>query len=96
MAILGYSFVIFSVNFLQRDEILFDQRDNLGIFRSPGVENRTRNWLSRALSRRGAHVTVGTHGVRETVGIPGTGLSYTANRRALVRHMARSGRSLRD
>jgi hypothetical protein len=31
-----------------------------------------------SVGRRGAHFTVGTHGTRETVGIPGTGVSYTA------------------
>lgn len=33
-----------------------------------------------SVGRRGFHVTGASHGVRETVGIPGTGISYTATR----------------
>jgi hypothetical protein len=33
--------------------------------------------VSTSLGVRGAHVTVGHGKVRETVGLPGTGLSYT-------------------
>ncbi len=32
---------------------------------------------SISAGKRGAHVTIGRHGVRHTVGLPGTGLSYT-------------------
>lgn len=32
---------------------------------------------SISAGKRGAHVTIGKHGVRRTVGLPGTGLSYT-------------------
>ncbi|AGK97640.1 DUF4236 domain-containing protein [Clostridium pasteurianum] len=32
---------------------------------------------SVSVGRRGAHVTIGKQGVRKTVGIPGSGLSYT-------------------
>lgn len=34
--------------------------------------------VSTSIGGRGAHITVGHGKVRETVGIPGTGLSYTA------------------
>jgi len=35
-----------------------------------------------SFGRRGAHVTVGPKGTRETVGIPGTGISYTTTQPA--------------
>lgn len=34
---------------------------------------------SLSVGVRGAHVTVGGHGVRRTVGLPGTGLFYTSH-----------------
>src|SRR5512138_1232399 len=44
----------------------------------PGVRlNVSRSGFSTSIGTRGAHVTVGHGQVRETVGIPGTGLSYT-------------------
>ena len=44
----------------------------------PGVRlNFSRSGVSTSVGVRGAHVTLGHGQVRETVGIPGTGLSYT-------------------
>jgi len=44
----------------------------------PGVRlNFSKSGVSTSVGVRGAHVTLGHGKVRETVGIPGTGLSYT-------------------
>jgi hypothetical protein len=44
----------------------------------PGIRlNLSRSGVSTSVGVRGAHVTIGHGQVRETVGIPGTGLSYT-------------------
>jgi hypothetical protein len=44
----------------------------------PGVRlNVSKSGLSASLGRRGAWLTFGPKGTRATVGIPGTGLSYT-------------------
>jgi|SRR5882757_8857 len=44
----------------------------------PGVRlNLSRSGVSTSVGVRGAHITVGHGKVRETVGLPGTGLSYT-------------------
>jgi hypothetical protein len=44
----------------------------------PGVTvNLSRSGVSTSLGVKGAHVTIGHGQVRETVGIPGSGLSYT-------------------
>ena len=44
----------------------------------PGVRlNLGKRGVSTSIGGRGAHVTLGHGQVRETVGIPGTGLSYT-------------------
>jgi hypothetical protein len=46
----------------------------------PGVRvNLGKRGASLSVGVRGAHVTVGHGKVRETVGIPGTGLSYTTS-----------------
>ena len=45
---------------------------------APGVRiNLSKSGVSTSIGTRGAHVTVGHGQVRETVGIPGSGLSYT-------------------
>jgi hypothetical protein len=45
----------------------------------PGVRmNLSRSGPSLSFGVRGAHVTVGSKGVRRTVGVPGTGLFYTS------------------
>ncbi len=50
---------------------------------APGIRvNLSRSGASTSLGARGARVTVGHGRVRETVGVPGTGLSYTAVRSA--------------
>lgn len=44
----------------------------------PGVTcNLSRRGISTRLGTKGAHVTVGHGKIRETIGLPGTGLSYT-------------------
>jgi hypothetical protein len=44
----------------------------------PGVSiNLSRSGVTTSIGVKGAHVTVGHGKVRETVGLPGTGLSYT-------------------
>ena len=39
-----------------------------------------RGLSSLSFGRRGSVLNIGRHGVRETVGLPGTGLSYTTDR----------------
>ena len=47
----------------------------------PGVRlNLSRSGISTSVGVRGAHVTVGRGRLRKTVGIPGSGLSYTESR----------------
>lgn len=44
----------------------------------PGVRlNLSKSGVSTSIGVRGAHVTLGHGQVRETVGVPGTGISYT-------------------
>src|SRR5260221_11280088 len=44
----------------------------------PGLRlNMGKRGVSASVGVRGAHVTVGHGKIRETVGVPGTGLSYT-------------------
>lgn len=44
----------------------------------PGVKlNFSKSGVSTSVGKRGAHVTVGHGKVRTTVGVPGTGVSYT-------------------
>jgi hypothetical protein len=44
----------------------------------PGIRlNVGKRGVSTSIGVRGAHITVGNGQVRETVGLPGTGLSYT-------------------
>jgi hypothetical protein len=40
--------------------------------------NLSKSGVSTSIGVRGAHVTVGHGQVRETVGIPGSGISYTS------------------
>lgn len=49
------------------------------IFRlAPGVQlNLSKSGASVSLGRKGATVNIGGKGVRETVGLPGSGLSYS-------------------
>jgi hypothetical protein len=45
----------------------------------PGLSvNLSKSGPSLSLGMRGAHVTFGSHGIRKTVGIPGTGIYYTS------------------
>jgi hypothetical protein len=54
--------------------IRFRRRLNI----SPGFSlNLGKRGASLSLGRRGAHVTLGHGQLRETAGLPGTGLSYT-------------------
>ncbi len=48
----------------------------------PGLTvNLSRSGVSASVGVKGAHVTVGRGHVRETVGLPGTGISYTETQR---------------
>ena len=50
---------------------------------APGVRiNLSKSGVSTSIGARGAHVTIGHGQVRETVGIPGSGLSYTEQQRS--------------
>lgn len=54
----------------------FRFRRSLRLF--PGVRiNLSRSGISASIGVRGAHITVGHGKVRETVGLPGSGISYT-------------------
>ena len=45
----------------------------------PGVKmNLSKGGVSFTFGSKGYHVNVGKHGVRQTVGIPGTGISHTS------------------
>jgi hypothetical protein len=45
---------------------------------SPGISlNFNKKSASASFGRPGAHITVGPKGRRTTIGLPGTGLSYT-------------------
>jgi hypothetical protein len=51
-------------------------RRTLKVF--PGVRlNINKRGLSTSFSFRGFHITLGKRGIRRTVGLPGTGLSFT-------------------
>lgn len=46
---------------------------------APGVTlNVSKTGASISVGRRGAHITFARSGTRQTVGIPGTGISYTS------------------
>lgn len=50
---------------------------------APGIRvNLSRSGVSTSVGVRGAHVTVGHGRVRESVGLPGTGFSYTTTQSA--------------
>lgn len=47
---------------------------------APGIRiNASLGGLSTTVGRRGASINIGKRGVRGTVGVPGTGVSYTSN-----------------
>lgn len=49
---------------------------------APGIKlNLTHRGVSASVGKQGANVTVGRGRVRGTVGAPGTGLSYSAEKR---------------
>lgn len=59
----------------------FRFRRSMKVF--PGVRiNLSRSGLSTSIGVRGAHITLGHSKVRETVGLPGTGISYTTLHKA--------------
>jgi hypothetical protein len=59
---------------------------------APGFSlNLGKRGASLSLGRRGAHVTLGHGQMRETVGLPGTGLSYTQTQGRRRRRPKRSG-----
>ncbi len=47
--------------------------------------NLSKSGVSTSIGTRGAHITVGHGKTRETVGLPGTGLSYTEVQRTARR-----------
>jgi hypothetical protein len=50
---------------------------------APGISlNLNKRSLSTSFGRPGAHITIGPKGKRTTVGLPGTGFSYTSYQRA--------------
>jgi hypothetical protein len=50
---------------------------------APGISlNLNKQSVSASFGRRGAHITVGPKGQRTTIGLPGTGLSYTSFQRS--------------
>ncbi|MDE1923976.1 MAG: DUF4236 domain-containing protein [Gammaproteobacteria bacterium] len=50
---------------------------------APGIRvNLSRSGVSTSVGVRGAHVTLGHGRVRESLGVPGTGLSYTTTQSA--------------
>jgi hypothetical protein len=54
----------------------FRFRRTIGLI--PGLRlNLSKTGVSASVGVRGAHVTLGGKGIRTTVGLPGTGLSYT-------------------
>jgi hypothetical protein len=56
---------------------------------APGVKlNLSKSGLSTSIGRRGASVNIGKRGVRSTVGIPGTGLSYSSSSSSSRRSVA--------
>ncbi len=58
----------------------------------PGVTlNVSKRGVSTSVGVRGAHVTVGNGRVRETVGIPGTGVSYTTSQPLHQAHQEAAG-----
>jgi hypothetical protein len=58
----------------------------------PGLRlNIGKRGVSASVGGRGAHITVGHGKVRETVGIPGTGLSYTATQGTHQAHQKGQG-----
>ena len=49
---------------------------------APGISlNLNKRSISASFGRPGAHTTIGPKGRRTTVGLPGTGLSYTSYQR---------------
>ncbi len=49
---------------------------------APGIRlNLSKSGVSTSVGERGAHITVGHGHTRTTVGVPGTGLSYTTTSR---------------
>ena len=58
----------------------------------PGVTlNLSRRGLSTSVGVRGAHVTVGHGKVRETAGLPGTGMFYTTTQDTRQAHTEAAG-----
>ena len=49
----------------------------------PGIRlNLSKSGVSTSVGRRGAWITFGPKDTRSTIGLPGTGLSYTESRRS--------------
>ena len=59
----------------------FRFRTSLGLGKRVRLNITKHGFSSVSIGRRGATLNVGRKGVRETVGLPGTGLSYTTGAR---------------
>jgi Protein of unknown function (DUF4236) len=58
---------------------------------APGIRlNLSKLGVSTSIGERGAHVTIGHGKVRETVGLPGTGLSYTTTQPSATKSATKS------
>lgn len=52
---------------------------------APGIKiNFNKKSTSLTLGRRGVHTTINKLGVRNTIGLPGSGLSYTSYKKSLI------------
>jgi hypothetical protein len=56
-------------------------RRRLPLLRGVSVNLGRRGFSSISLGVRGAHLTIGPHGRRATIGLPGSGLSYSVYER---------------
>jgi hypothetical protein len=72
-------------------------RKRLTVFPALSLNLGKSGLTSVSVGTRGAHYTIGRRGQRATIGLPGTGLSYTmtphrrARRRAVARHGSIAG-----
>ncbi len=61
----------------------------------PGVRlNLSRSGISTSVGVRGAHITAGHGRIRETAGIPGSGISYTESQSTRQAHGDGTGEAL--
>lgn len=72
-----FDLAVFGFNFFDGDmPVGFRFRRSVKLL--PGVKlNLSKTGPSVSVGIRGAHETIGKHGIRTTIGLPGSGLSYT-------------------